>query len=105
MLVDQSRTPVKEILDKCNHNGISATLGTGAAAEKISLEMVSEEPVTTIDAALKIAQDVRFGPILYFPRTFSEYFNRFKEIAPIMPVGNMDTAAGIQTASSWNAPL
>jgi len=105
MLVDQSPTPVKEMLDTCSQNIFPARSDSKPVAPKVSLEMVSEEALTTIDATLKIAQDVRFGPILSFPKTFTEYFNRFKEVAPIMPVGDSSTAADIQTASSWNAPL
>lgn len=105
MLVDQSLMPAREMLDKCSQSALSPTPDSKATAVNYHLEMISEEPVSTVEAALKIADQVRFGPLLAFQKTFSDYLNRFQEVAPIMPVSTSGTASGIQSASSWSASL
>jgi tetratricopeptide (TPR) repeat protein len=105
ILVDQSVTPAREMLNKAAQDAVSTTTDSKDAMAHISLKMVSEEPVANVDAALKIAREIRFAPVLAFHQTFSEYFNRFKEIAPIMPVKDAGTTSGIQSASNWSAPL
>jgi tetratricopeptide (TPR) repeat protein len=76
-----------------------------AQPEKLQLEMVSEKPVRTVDGALKIAEDIRFGPIISFKQTYADHFNRFRDIEPIKPVDYTGTAPGVVTATNWPAPL
>jgi tetratricopeptide (TPR) repeat protein len=134
VLLDQGQTTDREMLAMCVRNYRTVEMNTDAVVEKhstgaepaetppagkvssdkadpeksrpekLQLEMVSEHPVHTVDGALKIAQEIRFGPILSFQDTYADYFNRFREIAPIKPV-NTDQNPGAVTATNWPAPL
>jgi tetratricopeptide (TPR) repeat protein len=102
VLIDHSLTPVKEMIEKCNKSTFLTGDDPKTAPLNISLEMVSEEAVSNINSAMKVASDVKFGSVLSFQKTYSDYLNRFKEISPIMPVS---ATSGVQTATSWSAPL
>lgn len=102
VLVDHSLTPAREMIDKANQNSALTGSEPKTAPFHISLEPLSEESVDTIDSALKIASDIKFGPILSFPKTYSDQLNRFKEIDPIMPLA---TNTDVQTAIGWSAPF
>jgi len=130
VLLDQSQTPAREMLVTCVQNYRPGERKPGAVAdkdlaekekaekdpaeklspekarpEKLQLEVMSEQPVRTVDGALKIAEDIRFGPILSFQQTYADYFNRFRDILPIKPVNNTGTVPGVETATNWPAPL
>lgn len=102
ILVDQSQMSAKELLAQCKQNAFPAEAISKDPLLKVKFEIISDEPVTSIDSALQIAKDVRFAPSLNFEQTFSEYSNRFKEVFPINPTSDSNVTS---TASSWNAPL
>lgn len=105
MLVDQSAMPVRQVLDKSSVIASAPAPGSNEPGIKVSLQMLSEEPITNIDAALRVAQDVRFAPILSFQKTFAQQFNRFKEIAPITPIDEASTTSGTRVVSGWTVVL
>lgn len=105
MLVDQSMMPARQVLDKSSVIASAPAPDSKEPALNVSLQMLSEEPITSVDAALRVAQDVRFAPVLSFAKTFAQHFNRFKEIAPIMPISELTVPSGIRVVSNWTAPL
>lgn len=105
MLVDQSTMPARQVLDKASVIASATAPGSNEPGLKVNLQMLSEEAITNIDAALRVAQDVRFAPILSFQKTFAQQFNRFKEIAPITPIDEASTTSGTRVVSSWTVVL
>jgi tetratricopeptide (TPR) repeat protein len=105
VLVDQSLTPAREMLSQCSNNALPPELDSKGHPINLKLELTSEEPVKSVNDAIKIAEGIRFSSILSFQKTYTDYMSRFQEITPIMPVDNHDTVTGVETASSWNAPL
>jgi len=105
VLVDKTLTPVQEMLAQCSKDPVPSQRDAAEKPEKIELELTSDEPVKSVSDALRVAGAIRFGPILSFERTYSDYISRFQEVVPIMPVSDDSTEYGVMTASTWNAPL
>jgi tetratricopeptide (TPR) repeat protein len=105
VLVDQSLTPTHEMLAACNDAALAAEVDPSGRPVNIKLELISEQPVSTVSEALRIAREIRFGSVLSFPKTYSDYLVRFQDVAPIMPPANHDTVTGVEAAATWNAPL
>src|SRR5262249_52440241 len=105
VLLDQSLTTTGEMLAQCNNDALLTELDSAGSSVKVKLEITSEEPVKSISAALEIARAIRFGPILSFQKTYSDYINRFQDVVPIMPVDDHDTIHGVESAANWNASI
>jgi tetratricopeptide (TPR) repeat protein len=75
ILVDQSQTPVKDVFAQCPE----LAFGTTPLKEPVSFETVSEEKVTTLDQAVRITLNAKFGNVLEFPKPFDL-------LPPVVPV-------------------
>jgi tetratricopeptide (TPR) repeat protein len=83
ILVDESVMPLKEVFEKCPQLAFGSS---EALKEPITFEVKSQENLTSLDAAVRIALNAKDGDVLKYPRPFDL-------LPPVMPEAVAATAA------------
>jgi tetratricopeptide (TPR) repeat protein len=83
ILVDESLMPLKEVFEKCPQLAFGSA---DALKEPITFEVKSQEKVTSLDAAVRIALNAKDGDVLKYPKPFDL-------LPPVMPDSLATTAA------------
>jgi tetratricopeptide (TPR) repeat protein len=86
ILVDESVIKVKDVFGEWSKNAAELA-GAMKAPEPIEFEVVTQQPVNSLDAAVRISQSVKFGDVLNFPK-------QLELLPPVIPVTLVSERSG-----------
>jgi len=91
MLLDVSATPIDDVLmSQANEKRQAANPSLKLLPPTASFEVVSRQPLTSADEAIKLALTRQHGDVLLF-------YHQFDQVQPIMPVISIGTTDGTTT--------